>query len=470
MPSAALSVLAAAIVLALALTAGHAAPATPPGAKYLRGTETPGARPILETSRERAQPWRYTFEKPADNWTRPDFDDSDWQSGPGGFGTEGTPGAVVGTKWSTPDIWLRREFRAPAEKPASPAWLVHHDEDTEVYLNGVPAASFPGYVAAYTLYHAEPTALAALKPGNNLIAVHCHQTTGGQYVDVGLVAATAQNVPDLPADLKPLFDYPLRDPCVCLGPDGVYYLSGTTGAPTWWNTNEGIRLWKSADLKTWTPLGLVWTMEKDGTWQKKTVGGKRALWAPEIHFLKGTYWLTYCMNYGGTGLLKSTSGKAEGPYADVKPDGPLTGEIDASLFADDDGKVYFVYQDGKIARMKDDMTGLAETPRLLRPANADHVGFEGAFVFKANGRYYLSCAEFSNGCYDCMIASSDRLEGPYGERHLAIPHGGHNMFFADKRGQWWSTFFGSDAIAPFRERAGLLRVMIDAKGTIRPKE
>lgn len=267
--------------------------------------------------------------------------------------------------------------------------------------------------------------------------------------------------------LKPLFDFPVRDTCVCLGPDKIYYLIGTTGAPTWWNTNEGVRMWKSKDLKTWQPIGLVWSFEKNATWQKKQ-GDNQALWAPEIHYINGTYWITYCMNYQGTGILKSTTGKPEGPYVDIKKDGPLTAEIDASLFQDDDGKVYFVYQNGKIARMKDDMSGLAEEPKLLKPANAPQVGFEGAFIFKANGRYYLSCADFTDGRYHCYVASSKNLMGPYGNRYLAIPHGGHNMFFKDVKGSWWSTFFGNDGDAPFTEKPGLLRVEFGLDGEPRP--
>ena len=268
--------------------------------------------------------------------------------------------------------------------------------------------------------------------------------------------------------LKPLFDFPVRDTCICLGPDDTYYLIGTTGFPTWWQTNEGARIWKSKDLKTWEPVGLVWSFDKDATWQKPAENGNRAMWAPELHYINGTFWIAYCMNYGGTGILKSTSGKAEGPYVDIKTDGPLTNEIDASLFADDDGKVYFIYQNGKIARMKDDMSGLAEEPRLLKPANAQQVGFEGAFLFKANGRYYLSCADFTQGRYHCYVASSKDIYGPYSKRYLAIPHGGHNMFFRDKNGDWWSSFFGNDGDAPFRERPGLLPIEFGLDGLPRP--
>jgi len=204
------------------------------------------------------------------------------------------------------------------------------------------------------------------------------------------------------------------------------------------------------------PLGLIWSLDKDATWAKDYKVGRsarrRALWAPEIHYIKGSFWLIYSMNYGGCGLLKSTTGK---------PDGPLTnGRIDASLFQDDDGKVYFIYQNGLFARMKDDMTGFAEEPRLLTPANNKQVGFEGAFLTKYNGKYILICAESNNNngvrTYDSMLAVANNIYGPYGDRYLVIQHGGHNMIFKTKEGKWMSTFFGSDDTSIFSEKPGIL--------------
>ena len=96
------------------------------------------------------------------------------------------------------------------------------------------------------------------------------------------------------------------------------------------------------------------------------------------------------------------------------------------------------------------------------------MGFEGAFVFKAQGRYYLSCADFTDGRYHCYVASSPALMGPYGERLLAIPGGGHNVFFKDRQGKWWSTFFGNDGDAAFKERAALLPVEFGLDGEPRP--
>jgi hypothetical protein len=147
----------------------------------------PKIKTIVNTSVDEGQSWRYTFDKPLDDWFQPTFNDSAWKVGPGGFGTAGTPGAVVRTTWNTGDIWLRREVELTEFKPENLLLLLHHDEDAEVYINGVLAAKLAEFTRNYEEGSIEPAARAALKPGKNVIAVHCKQTAGGQYIDLGLL-------------------------------------------------------------------------------------------------------------------------------------------------------------------------------------------------------------------------------------------------------------------------------------------
>jgi hypothetical protein len=147
----------------------------------------PEFRELVPTSEKTAQAWQFTTTKPADGWEKPDFDDSRWSMGPGGFGTKGTPGAVVRTEWKTADIWVRRSFELK-ELPKGEVMLrLHHDEDAEVYINGVLAAKVAGYITDYTEVPLTAAGRKVLKAGANVIAIHCHQTGGGQYIDAGLV-------------------------------------------------------------------------------------------------------------------------------------------------------------------------------------------------------------------------------------------------------------------------------------------
>jgi hypothetical protein len=155
--------------------------------KALADVLPPLVQTVVATSKEKEQPWNYTFDKPADGWFKPDFDDRPWKSGPGGFGTRGTPGAVVRTEWKTGEIWLRRTITLPDGPFAQLHLQVHHDEDAEIYLNGVLAARLSGYTTDYQEVPIAEDARKALRPGGNVLAVYCKQTVGGQYIDVGLV-------------------------------------------------------------------------------------------------------------------------------------------------------------------------------------------------------------------------------------------------------------------------------------------
>ncbi len=151
--------------------------------RFLPLPPNPSHDPV-PTSEDEPATWRYTLDKPADRWTQPAFDDTNWKTGKAPFGH----GYTTNTDWTTGDIWLRREVTLPADLPVKLAVLTIHDEDVEVYINGVLAASEPGYKGEYIPLPMTAAGRAAIKPGKNVLAVHCHQTVGGQVIDVGITS------------------------------------------------------------------------------------------------------------------------------------------------------------------------------------------------------------------------------------------------------------------------------------------
>jgi hypothetical protein len=136
--------------------------------------------------------WRYTVKKPAQNWYNTEFNDRNWQEGQAGFGTRGTPGARIRTTWNTSDIWLRKEFELDDINADDLYLWMHHDEDVQVYINGVLAARASGYTSRYEEHPINTAGKQALRKGKNTLAVHCRQTSGGQYIDVGLAKVIEQ--------------------------------------------------------------------------------------------------------------------------------------------------------------------------------------------------------------------------------------------------------------------------------------
>ena len=153
----------------------------------------PKVHVVVPTSQGDGILWRYTFEQPTDNWLAPEFDDSSWRQGPGGFGTKMTPGSTVRTVWNSNEIWIRRRFQLPRVDSQELALLVHHDEDVEIYVNGVLAAEATGYTTDYEELFPTAEGRRAFRPGDNVLAVHCRQTGGGQYIDVGVIRIAADH-------------------------------------------------------------------------------------------------------------------------------------------------------------------------------------------------------------------------------------------------------------------------------------
>jgi hypothetical protein len=141
--------------------------------------------PILPTSAKNPQDWRYTMEDPGADWMRPEFNDAGWKTGPAPFGNELNG---FNTNWTGPAIWLRREVTLPEKLPANLAFEIFADDEAEIFLNGVPAGGRKTYTKEYVQEPMTAQGRAALKPGKNVIAVHCRQGVGAQFIDIGIVA------------------------------------------------------------------------------------------------------------------------------------------------------------------------------------------------------------------------------------------------------------------------------------------
>ncbi|MGQ8335583.1 sugar-binding domain-containing protein [Sunxiuqinia sp. A32] len=154
---------------------------------------------LVPSSENQEHIWKYTTNTPSTDWYQSNFDDSNWNAGNAGFGTVGTPGGIIRTIWNTSDIWLRREFELGDLSSTNKDNLVlsiHHDEDCEVYFNGVLAATATGWTTGYTTMSITTAAKNALKSNDtNVISIHCKQTDGGQYIDAGISYLSGDGIP-----------------------------------------------------------------------------------------------------------------------------------------------------------------------------------------------------------------------------------------------------------------------------------
>ena len=217
---------------------------------------------VAPTAMTRQSEWRYSTSEPPAGWAEPAFDDAIWGTGPGGFGATGTPGAVVGTVWNDTNIWLRKTFSlANAASRQNLALVINHDENVEVYINGIQVFSEWDYTVRYVTHTLDAEARAAFKEGVNVLAVHCRQTLGGQYIDVGIIDQASGTSTVLVGDARTLpaqWKYTTVDPSSTSWIDPDFTDAG-------WSTGTG---GFGVNTALEASIGTAW--ETDNIWLRKT--------------------------------------------------------------------------------------------------------------------------------------------------------------------------------------------------------
>ena len=135
-----------------------------------------------------AEPWsaKYTFDRPAEGWEKPGFNDKRWKEGEAAFGTRGETN--VKTRWNTHDIWVRREVKIDPEILENNRLFIYysHDDTFTLYVNGHEVVK-TGYTwKKDQSVELSEEVISSMKDGNVTIAAHCQNREHGGLVDFGL--------------------------------------------------------------------------------------------------------------------------------------------------------------------------------------------------------------------------------------------------------------------------------------------
>lgn len=242
-------------------------------------------------------------------------------------------------------------------------------------------------------------------------------------------------------------------------------------------TGRGIRLASSPDLKTWKSEGRVFE-ESVPAWAKEEVPGSSGIWAPDLSFHNGLYYLYYSVSTFGSqrsviGLavnktLDQTSDEYKwvdrGKVIESFPDRSDFNAIDPALFVDEDGTwlLFFgSFWSGLKAVELNPETGKPESHAAIvavaaRPHHRTHA-IEAPFVIRHGDYYYLfvswdNCCDGAKSDYKVMVGRSRNAWGPYvdadgramldgggtlvleGDERWRGP--GHNSVLTTDEGQW----------------------------------
>ena len=159
------------------------------------GQDKPALETILSTGAEKPFACRYMEQVPAGDWTSLGYDDKLWKAGLAPFSNDQREAKTI---WRSKDLWIRRPFSFTKLPGQAVVLNLRHDDDVEVYLNGVPIYSVKGSNNRLEQIPLDQSIAAVWRKGNNLLAVHCTNTGGDAWLDLGLDRYAANSPAPLP--------------------------------------------------------------------------------------------------------------------------------------------------------------------------------------------------------------------------------------------------------------------------------
>ena len=150
---------------------------------------------IAPMAGEEAWEARVSYERQSGNdWTQRTFDDSSWSKEQAAWGTKNEY-PNVRNPWTAAnsDIYVRRSVTLTSEDLEKDLWIqFSHDDVFELYVNGSRVVATGETWLQGETHQITASEKRYFRVGENIIAAHCHNTTGGAYIDFGLFENTYQ--------------------------------------------------------------------------------------------------------------------------------------------------------------------------------------------------------------------------------------------------------------------------------------
>lgn len=228
----------------------------------------------------------------------------------------------------------------------------------------------------------------------------------------------------------------------------TYYMSSTT-----MHMSPGVPIMKSKDLVNWVTIGYAYDKIGEDNDAMNLNNGKNTYsngsWASSLRFHNGIYYISTFSQTTDKTYIFTTKDIEKGPWKKIEIEPKMH---DHSLFFDDDGKIYMVYDGGTIKRVeiKQDLSGIVEGTGTILIQNASapsgpNVGLpaEGSQLFKVNGKYYLFNITWpKDGMRTVVVHRANSISGPWEGKvvlqDLGVAQGG---LVDTPNGEWYSYLF-----------------------------